>query len=55
MLFVFLLVFGSCCLPTQCLDAEAARMVLDKKFFAGRQITCELYDESLFNKKDYTQ
>lgn len=35
-------------------QAEAARKALDKRFFDGRNIIAESYDQALFEHGDYT-
>lgn len=35
-------------------EAERARLALDKRFFAGRQISALIYDQLLFDHNDLT-
>lgn len=37
-----------------CREADVARQALDKRFFAGREISAQNYDQLLFDHNDYT-
>ncbi|KAK0410694.1 hypothetical protein QR680_005279 [Steinernema hermaphroditum] len=38
----------------ECAEADKARQELDKRWFGGRQITAQLYDQALYDHEDYT-